>query len=49
MPPNERVMNAAKPSFAVGIAGVMAETPCYSNGSLIGRKLSLVVNVRFLP
>ena len=49
MLPNGHVMNAVKPSSAVGIAGVISEMPCYSSGLLIGLKLSLVVNVLFLP
>ena len=49
MLPNGHGMNDAKLSSAVGIAGVISEMPCYSSGSLIGLKLSLVVNVLFLP
>ena len=42
-------MNNAKSGSAVGIAGVIIEMPCYSSGSPIGLKLSLIVNVLFLP
>jgi len=48
MLPNGHGMNDANLSSAVGIAGVISETPYYSSGSLIGLRSSLVVNVRLL-
>ena len=45
MLPNGRAMNTAKLSSAADIAGAINETLCYSNGSPIGLKLSLIVNV----
>ena len=47
--PSAPGMNNAKSNSAVGIAGVIIETPCYSSGSQIGLRLSLIVNVLFLP
>jgi hypothetical protein len=49
MLPNGHGMNDAKLNSAVGITGVISETPYYSSGSPIGLRPPLVVNVRLLP
>jgi len=49
MPPNGHAMNVVSLSSAAGIAGVITVILSCKNGSPIGLKLSLLVNMRVLP